>query len=150
MRPGPRTGRPCVMEIRMEHTEGLGGLAEVWVDGTLLSVCDGVSVADEPCRPGLIESVQLQYVSLQSVSLALTAAENRSNKKYLDPVQQWTYVGYGQVVSIMPVVVDFGLVQMADSNWVTDESFVGRYVAVPIDRLEIVPANKPDWPEEIE
>ena len=137
-----------MMEIRMEHTDGLGGLAEVWVDGTLLSVCDSVSLADRPTGPGLMQDVRLQYVSQQGVSLALAARENRARKKYLDPVRRWTYVGYGQVVSIMPVVIDFGLLRMEDANWVTDESLVGRYVAVPIDRLEIAPANEPDWPEE--
>lgn len=133
----------------MEHTEGLGRLAEVWVDGTLLSVCDGVSRADRPTGPGVMEGVRLQYVSQQGVSLARAAGENRGKKKYLDPVRQWTYVGYGQVVSIMPVVVDFGLLRMEDANWTTDESLLGQYVAVPIDRLEIAPSNEPDWPEEI-
>ena len=30
----------------MEQTEGLGRLAEVWVDGMLLEVCDSVSTAE--------------------------------------------------------------------------------------------------------
>jgi len=133
----------------MEHTEGLGRLAEVWVDGTLLNVCDGVSKPDRPVRPGPMDGAALQYVSQQGFSLAQAVVGNRSKKKYLDPVRQWTYVGYGQVVSIMPVVVDFGLLRMEDANWTTDESLIGQYVAVPIDRLEIAPSNKPDWPEEI-
>lgn len=137
------------MEIRMEHTEGLGRLAEVWVDGTLLAVCDGVSAADKPSPPGLMGSVRLQYVSQQGFSLELATAENPGGKKFLDPIHQWTYVGYGQMVSLMPVVIDFGLVQMEDAHWVTDESLIGQYVAVPIDRLEIVPASASDWPEEI-
>ncbi len=137
------------MEIRMEHTEGLGRLAEVWVDETLLAVCDGVSKAGRRARAGVIEGVAFQYVCQQGFSLADAAADNVGQKKYLDPVRQWAYVGYGQIVSIMPVIVDFGLLQMLDPNWVTDESLIGRYVAVPIDRLEIAWANKPDWPEEI-
>ena len=133
----------------MEHTEGLGRPAEVWVDGALLNVCDGISKPGRPVRPGSMDAAALQYVSQQGFSLAHAVVGNRSRKKYLDPVRQWTYVGYGQVVSIMPVVVDFGLLQMEDANWTTDESLIGQYVAVPIDRLEIVPVNGPDWPEDI-
>jgi len=137
------------MEIRMEHTEGLGRLAEVWVDGTLLNVCDGLSRPGRPAGPGPLDDARFQYVSQQGFSLAQAVIADRSRKKYLDPVRQWTYVGYGQVVSIMPVVVDFGLLRMEDANWTTDESLVGQYVAVPIDRLEIAPSNEPDWPDEI-
>jgi hypothetical protein len=46
----------------------------------------------------------------------------------------------------MPVVIDFGLLQMADANWTTDERLVGRFVRVAIDRLEISPALEQDWP----
>ncbi len=51
-------------------------------------------------------------------------------------------------VSIMPVVVDFGLLQMEDANWTTDETLVGKCVCIQIDRLEIVPAIAPDFPKE--
>jgi len=74
------------MNIRMEHTEGLGREAQVWVAGT-------------------------------------------------------------RVTQVMPVTVDFGLLQMEDANWTTDEGLVGTFVRIPIDRLEITLANPADWPE---
>ena len=55
----------------------------------------------------------------------------------------------GQVTAIMPVTIDFGLLQMEDANWTNDESLVGRHVMIAIDRLELVSADQPDWPEEI-
>jgi len=144
-----QAGALGIMEIRMEHTDGLGRPAEVWVDGVLLTVCDGISEPGRPVGPGELTNVKLQYVSQQGYSLADYRADNDGKRKELDPVRRWTYVGYGQIVSIMPVVVDFGTVQMEDANWTSDESMVGQYVAVPIDRLEIVPANQPDWPEDM-
>ena len=42
----------------------------------------------------------------------------------------------------MPVVIHFGLLRMEDPNWSTDEHLVGKFVRVPIDRLEIIPAGK--------
>jgi hypothetical protein len=37
---------------------------------------------------------------------------------------------------------------MEDANWTNDESLVGAYVRIPIDRLEIVWASETDWPED--
>ena len=37
----------------------------------------------------------------------------------------------------MPVVIDFGLMRMEDAGWVTDESLIGKFVQIHIDRLEI-------------
>ena len=72
---------------------------------------------------------------------------NPSRRKALEPERGWRYVGFGQVIQIMPVVIDFGLLAIEDPNWTNDESLVGRYVKVHIDRLELAPAHEPDWPE---
>jgi hypothetical protein len=125
------------MEVRMEHTEGLGRLAEVWVDGTALLVCDGVSPPGRRTPPGVLEDVEFAYMTAEGFSWDRAAGANRSKRKQLDHVRRWSYVGYGQVVSIMPVVVDFGLLTMEDANWSSDEGLTGRFVAIPIDRLEI-------------
>ena len=135
------------MEVRMEHTEGLGGLAQVWVDGRLLTVCDGVSGSDRPRPPGVLEGAAFSYMTAGRVVWDRAVRDNPGKKKLLDPVRRWSYVGYGRVVSVAPVVIDFGLLQMEDANWTTDESLVGRFVMVSIDRLEIAFANAPDYPE---
>ena len=137
-------------EIRMEQTEGLGGLAEVWLGGMLLKVCDSVSDAEKRCPPGAVTEVQFQYVSQQGFSLDDATRENPSRRREVEHLQRWAYIGYGQIKSIMPVVIDFGLLEMTDANWTTDETLVGKFVAVPIDRLELVPRVAPDWPEEMQ
>ena len=128
----------------MEQTHGLGRQAEVWVDGHLLTVCDGVSRAGRRCPPGVLEAVKFTYVSDEGASWADALGGNPGCKKRLDPVRGWSYTGYGQIVSVMPVVIDFGLLQMEDANWATDEGFVGRFVKIPIDRLDIGPAGQGD------
>jgi len=130
------------MDVRMEHTRGRGRQAEIWVAGELLTVCDGVSSGDSPTPAGLIEGVRLRYMTESPVALSGTVKENPRLRKGLDHVRSWAYTGYGQVVSIMPVTVDFGLVTMEDPNWATDESLIGRYVKVAIDRLEIEPGDE--------
>jgi len=135
------------MDVRMEHTEGLGRVAEVWVKGNLLTVCDGVSSAERRCPPGLTDNVKFIYVNEAGFNWDDAVRGNPSRRRILEPVRKWAYVGYGQVVAVMPVVVEFGLLRMEDANWTSDESLVGKYVRIPIDRLEIVPAVEADWPE---
>ena len=131
----------------MEHTAGLGRKAEVWLGGTLLCVCDGVSRPERRCPPGPVEDTKFSYMTAEGFSWAQATRGNPSHRLQVDPVRGWTYVGFGRVVSVGPVVVDFGLLTMEDANWTTDESLIGRYVRIPIDRLEIIPAPAQDWPD---
>jgi len=134
-------------EIRMEHTEGLGMMAEIWLDGAILRVCDGVSTPGCRCQPGLIEDVELRYSNDESYTWADALAGNPSERSAIEPVKGWGYVGYGQVEQVMPVVINFGGLRMEDPNWSNDDAMVGLFVRVPINRLEILPIRQPDWPE---
>jgi len=130
----------------METTEGLGRQAEVWVNGDLLTVCDGISPSSRRTPPGPLRDVEFQYVTHAGLSWAEAAGGNRSQRRRLDHVRGWSYVGYGRVISVLPVTVDFGMLTMRDANWSTEEGMVGLYVEIPIDRLEIVPSHQPDFP----
>ena len=146
-RGGSNLSCSIIMEVRMEQTEGLGRQAEVWVDGHLLCVCDGVSAPDARAAPGVLEDVKFEYMGAEGFSWAEAVRGNPAKKRTLEPLGRWSYVGYGQVMSIMPVVIDFGLVVMEDANWTTDEKLVAKFVRIAIDRLEITRATDPDWPE---
>lgn len=135
------------METRLENTAGLGRRAEVWVDEQLLVVCDGISVRGQRRPPGLLGDVRFTYVSEEGFRWEDACLGNPGRKKSLAPVREWSYIGYGQVVSIMPVVIDFGVLKMEDANWTNDNRLVGRFVQVKIDRLEISPEIVRDWPE---
>jgi len=130
----------------MEDTSGLGREAEVWVDGTLLCVCDAVSPPGDRCPPGVLDDVKFTYMTAAGFTWAEAIRGNPGRKKRIDPVRRWAYVGYGRVVQVMPVVVDFGLLRMEDANWTSDDGLVGRFVRVQIDRLEISRAGPADWP----
>ena len=136
------------MEVRMEITEGLGKLAEVWVDGHSLFVCDNVSTPQKLCRPGVVRNAAFRYVSREAFGWDQAVAENAGRKRILQHQHHWSYVGYGRVVQIMPVRIDFGLLCMEDANWTTVESLVDEFVRVAIDRLEIAFAGACDWPAE--
>ena len=65
------------MEIRMEHTAGLGKLAEVWADARLLTVCDGVSAPDRPKPPGVLQDVEFRYATMSGFSWREAVGEYR-------------------------------------------------------------------------
>jgi hypothetical protein len=130
------------MEVRMETTRGLGKEAQVWVDGVLLTVCDNVSPRGGRCPAGVVEDARFNYVTNEAFAWADAIAGNKGCRKRLDPVRGWSYAGLGQVVSVMPVVIDFGLLEMEDANWTTDGGLIGKYVSVAIDRLEIARAGE--------
>jgi hypothetical protein len=134
------------MEIRLESTAGLARQAEVWVDGTLLTVMDEYSRAGEKTPPGLLGDAKFVYMTEEAFAWDGAARGNRAARKLIDPVRAWRYVGYGQIVQVMPVLIDFGLLTMEDPNWSTDEHLVGRFVRVAIDRLSLTRAAPPDWP----
>ncbi len=131
----------------MEHTNGLGRKAEVWLGGRLLCVCDGVSKLEQRCDLGPVDGAKFSYMTAEGVSWAQATRGNPAHRLQMDPVSGWQYMGFGRVMSIAPVVVDFGLLIMEDANWTTDESLIGRYVRIPIDRLELNPAPAQDWPD---
>jgi hypothetical protein len=134
------------MDVRMEYTEGRGKLAEVWIDDHLLMVCDNISPAEKRLTPGVLEDVAFRYTTDEAVSWDEAIAANTMQLKQLVPESSWRYFGYGQIRSIMPTVIDFGLVEMSDPNWTTNESLIGQFVCMPIDRLELVTRQDEDYP----
>jgi len=137
------------MDIRMESTDGLGREAQVWVDGHLLTVCDNVSRPGRRCPPGVLEGVRFTYMTAAGFTWAQALRGNRSRRRQLDADRGWSYTGYGRVLDVMPVRVDFGLLAMEDANWTTDEGLVGQFVRIAIDRLEIGWSDEPDWPADM-
>ena len=137
------------MEVRMEHTEGFARKAEVLLDNESLIVCDGVSTPEARCAPGVLENVRFSYPSLEGFQWPQAVKDNPSNRVRLEHVRGWSYVGFGRVLSIMPVVIDFGMIQLEDPNWSDDESLEGKYVKVMIDRLDLGVDDGKRWPEEL-
>jgi len=137
------------MEVRLESTNGVARTAEVWVDGHLLVVMDEYSRPGEEITPGELTDVKFTYLTEEGFTWEQAVRANPGERRIIEPIRGWRYVGYGQVVQIMPVVIDFGLLRMADANWSRDESLVGKFVKVSIDRLSMARATEEDWPEEV-
>ncbi|MDP7286702.1 MAG: hypothetical protein QGH94_01780 [Phycisphaerae bacterium] len=137
------------MEVRMEHTEGFARKAEVLLDNESLIVCDGVSTPEMRCGPGVIENVKFSYPSLEGFQWSQAIKDNPSNRVRLEHIRGWSYMGFGRVLSIMPVTIDYGMIQLEDPNWSDDEALAGKYVKVMIDRLDLNIDDGKQWPEEL-
>ncbi|MCP4375130.1 MAG: hypothetical protein GY794_02965 [bacterium] len=133
----------------MEHTDGFARKAEVLLGDESLIVCDGISSPEVRCVPGLIENVRFSYPSLEGFQWFEAVRDNPSNKIRLEHVRGWSYVGFGRVVSIMPVTIDFGMLTLEDPNWSDDKDLAGKYVKVSIDRLDLSIDDGKQWPDEL-
>lgn len=58
-------------------------------------------------------------------------------KKLVKSSDRWSYYGYGEILSIDPVKIDFGSIILETGSWTNDNSLVGEYVYWKIDRLDI-------------
>ena len=60
---------------------------------------------------------------------------NPDHDKRLVHIDGWKYEGYGEIVSVDPTVIDFGIIQLEAGPNTHDQRCIGEYVMVIIDRL---------------
>ena len=127
------TGGPVVFRLGSATL-----LAEVRVDGQVLGVMDEFSpISPEEWARGLFEFGALLRDDDDPGGWERTFGGNPERVKRLVRTGDWSYEGYGQVVSIRPVVVDFGVLRLEVGDWTNDSRCVGEYVFVPIARLDL-------------
>ena len=62
---------------------------------------------------------------------------NPDRKKELVQTGDWSYDGLGEIVSVSPVVVDFGDFSFEIGDFSNDEQCVGEFIHIIIDRLDL-------------
>ncbi len=62
---------------------------------------------------------------------------NSDKKKELVKTGDWTYDGYGQIISVVPLVADFGDFTFEIGDFTTDQRCVGEFIHIVIDRLDL-------------
>ncbi len=125
--------------VEFLRTEGEYLLTEVRVDGQAL----GVMAEFSPLPPGEWERSHFEFSALtaddddDADGWEKTFGGNPERVKRLVRTGHWSYDGYGQIVSIQPVVVDFGVLSLELGDWTHDARCIGEYVFVPIARLNL-------------
>lgn len=62
-------------------------------------------------------------------------AGNPDKLVLIEQIEGWRYRAFGKIISVNPVVVDCGFLQVEDVVCSTDPQLVGEYVAFSITRL---------------
>lgn len=85
------------------------------------------------------EQVEVEFSALDyPASWEAIFSENRERKLCLDPAsEKCVYYAYGKILSLSPIVADFGDIKLSIGDWTHDEQIIGEYIYWKIDRLDI-------------
>ncbi len=66
-------------------------------------------------------------------------SENKTKKQTLETQNEFcSYEAYGNIISINPIVADFGDIKMDIGDWTHDQKVIGEFIYFKIDRLDIL------------
>lgn len=85
------------------------------------------------------EEAEVEFDALDyPLSWEVIFSENKEHKLGLEQAsEEGSYYAYGQIVSINPIIADFGDIRLALGEWTHDERVIGEYIYWKIERLDI-------------
>ena len=85
------------------------------------------------------EEVDIEFSSLDyPVSWEAIFSENKEHDLVLKPAtENCAYYAYGKILSLSPIIADFGDIKLSIGDWTHDERVIGEYIYWKIDRLDI-------------
>lgn len=93
-----------------------------------------------PCNfnEGEILNVSLSFIE-EDIPESSFWNENKEQVRRIDQVgtNRCSYVCYGQLKTIHPVLIDCGIITLSLGDWISDEKAIGCYVYFIISRLDI-------------
>lgn len=119
------------------RTEGYGLEADITLDGVPLTVMDAFSPPLAPLPPGPIEHARFSANEFSAQTWEEIFSGNPHGERSLKRIRGWSYWGYGLIIAVNPMVVDFGILQLEAGPRTHDERCVGASVRVLIDRLDL-------------
>ena len=125
------------MNALLIQTEGFALAAEVEINGHRLIVMDQFSPPGGKRGAGVLQDVRLSADEFAPLTWEAVFSGNPNAEKRLTHVTGWTYLGYGQVVQVDPMIVDFGFLQLEVGPRTHDRRCVGEFVKIKIDRLSL-------------
>lgn len=122
------------MKATFIRTEGEYLEAVIKASGSEFVVVD--EFGGEDMTPGEEFEVELSPLVVDPGEWDEIFAGNPGGEKGLRRVAGWRYLALGEVVSVDPVVVDCGVLSIAEPFFSHDERCVGEFVGFPIARLD--------------
>jgi hypothetical protein len=123
------------MQVEVIQTDGYGLEAQVRVGTLILTVMDDFSALPQE----VIDYGEPVFSNLtvEGYSWEVMFSGNPGREKKLVNLQGWAYEGFGQIVSIKPVVVDFGPFCLELGDFTNDERCVGEWIVERIGRIDL-------------
>ena len=125
------------MEVELIHTHGMGLAAEVVLNGQKLVVMDSFSSPLAPMSPGNLKNPQFSANEFSHQSWEDMFSGNPDRDKRLEHIDGWKYIGYGEIVSVNPTILDLGDIQLETGPNTHDQRCIGEYIMIIIDRLDL-------------
>jgi hypothetical protein len=125
------------VNVVLLRTEGYGLTAEISVDGSPLTVVDGISRVDAPAAPGPVADPRFDVVFVAPERWQRAVAANPARERRLEHRWGWRYLGFGRVVSLDPVRLDLGVLELELALPPDDARRIGDHVAIAIDRIRL-------------
>lgn len=85
------------------------------------------------------EEIEIEFDALDyPISWEAIFSENKEQKLVLEPAPETcAYYAYGKILTLSPIIADFGDLKLSIGDWTHDERVVGEYIYWKIDRLDI-------------
>jgi len=132
-----------MIKVKIQH---LGSsISDEIFEGTVTFVLNGkeynaFSIEDSYTEG---EEANVEIYGLSEGSLEETLQGNPLKKKELVPKGDCSYDAFGEIVSVDPIVADFGNgIELEIGNWSKDTSLIGKYIFVYIARLDILRVDR--------
>lgn len=125
------------MNVVLIETEGYGGDAVVEVNGQRLTVRDALSTLDRPARPGPVPDARFEAVTADPRVTKRVLGENPERIEALEHRWGWRYLGRGRIVSLAPLRIGLGVLDLELDAQPNEHRALGDYVAIEIDRISV-------------
>jgi hypothetical protein len=93
-----------------------------------------------PCKfiKGASEKVRFSFIEEETSELSFWNNNKERKKEVISSNNsRWSYYCYGKIVSIHPVTIDCGVIELPFGDWINDERTLGSYVYFVVSRLDI-------------
>lgn len=125
------------MNVVLIETEGYGGDAVIEIDGQRLTVRDALSTVDRPARPGPVAGARFEAVTADPRASKRTLGKNLERITTLEHRWGWRYLGHGRIVSLDPLRIDLGVLDIELDASPDLEHAPGDFVTIEIDRISV-------------
>jgi hypothetical protein len=125
------------MDITLISTDGYALEAKINFGGRVFTVMDVFSPCESSAQPGHIFDAEISCMDIVSKSWEEMFSSNPDCIKDLVQIESWDYRGFGQIVEVNPMKIDFGVLVLEGGPSTHDTRCIGEYVGCTVERLQL-------------